>query len=81
MKQGLAPRIKVELFNHKTLKREIKDVSLELHHTYLPQRAAGQVAHESWNLTIANRWAHDCMDPYRYAGSDLIRIINGPKTW
>jgi len=81
MKQGLAPRIKVELFNHRLAKRQIKDVPLELHHTYLPQRAAGQVAHESWNLTIANRWAHDCMDPFRHAGSDLIRIINGPKTW
>ncbi|MCC6287218.1 MAG: RHS repeat protein [Chitinophagaceae bacterium] len=81
MKQGKAPRMTVEVFNPKTMRTEIKDVSMELHHTWLPQRGAGQVANESWNLTKASPWAHASMDPYRFTGNDLIRIIKGTNTW
>jgi hypothetical protein len=46
MAKGKAPRIKVEVFNLKTLRTDIKDISMELHHTWLPRRGAGQIAHE-----------------------------------
>jgi RHS repeat-associated protein len=81
MADGKAPRIRVEVLNLKTRKREIKDVSIELHHTSLPQRGAGQKAHESWNLTRATPWAHEGMDPFRHTGSKLLRIIKGTTTW
>jgi len=81
MKEGKAPKMTVEVFNRKTGKAEIKDVSMELHHTYLPQRNGSNVVNESWNLTPASPWAHASMDPYREAGDPLIRIINTTKSW
>ena len=81
MVDGKAPRITVEVFNPKTMRAEIKDVSMELHHTYLPQRGAGEIAHEPWNLTKSTPWGHEAMDPHRQVGADLIRIIKGTNSW
>lgn len=81
MSEGKAPRMTVEVFNPKTLRTEVKDVSMELHHTYLPQRGAGEIANESWNLTKATPWGHEAMDPHRTVGTDLIRIIKGTNSW
>lgn len=50
MAQGKAPKMKVEVFNPKTMRNEIKNVSMELHHKYLHQRAKTPKAHSSWNL-------------------------------
>jgi hypothetical protein len=71
----------IEVINRKTGMSEIKDVSMELHHTSLPQRGAGQVANEPWNLTKATPWGHESMDPYRHTGYDLEKVINGTNSW
>ena len=81
MADGKAPRIKVQVFNPKTGQYEIRNVSMELHHTTLPQRLGTQKAHEPWNLTPATPWGHASMDPYRHVGVDLIKVINGVGTW
>ena len=81
MADGKSPRMTVEVFNRKTGKLEIKDVSIELHHTYLPQRNGGNVINEAWNLTPVSPWTHASMDPYRYTGDSLIRIIKGTNSW
>ena len=81
MAEGKAPRMTIEVINRRTGLPEIKDVSMELHHTLLPQRGAGQIANESWNLSIATPWGHESMDPFRHTGYDLVRIISGTNSW
>jgi hypothetical protein len=81
MSRGKAPQMTVEVINRKTGLPEIKDVSMELHHTYLPQRSGSKVANESWNLTKATPWGHESMDPYRNTGYDLVRIVKGTNSW
>lgn len=56
MARGLAPKMKVKVFNLKEGVYEIKDVSMEIHHKYLPQRGGSQKAHEIWNLENATPW-------------------------
>ncbi|EWH11458.1 YD repeat-containing protein [Cellulophaga geojensis KL-A] len=81
MLKGKAPKMKVKIFHHKTQTFKTKNVSMELHHTSLPQRGAGDVAHQSWNLTKATPWGHASMDPYRHTGYDLVKIIKGTNSW
>ena len=38
MKEGLAPKMRVEVVDRKTGMTKIKDVSMEIHHRTLPQR-------------------------------------------
>jgi RHS repeat-associated protein len=81
MTDGKAPKMRVEIFHHKSGTFKTKDVSMELHHTSLTQRGAGEVAHESWNLTKATPWGHESMDTFRHTGSDLIKIVRGTNSW
>jgi len=81
MKDGLAPKMRVEVFNYKKRKFEIKDVSMEIHHRSLPQRGGTPKANEPWNLEKATPWGHEEMDPYRHTGYQLIRIIKGANSW
>ncbi|ECH9472144.1 type IV secretion protein Rhs, partial [Salmonella enterica subsp. enterica] len=81
MNEGLAPKMKVEVFNHKKRIFEIKDVSMEIHHRSLPQRGGTPKANEQWNLEKATPWGHEAMDPYRHTGYDLVRIIKGTNSW
>ncbi|WP_294963448.1 hypothetical protein [uncultured Gilliamella sp.] len=81
MARGLAPKMKVKVFNLKEGVYEIKDVSMEIHHKYLPQRGGSQKAHEIWNLEKATPWGHASMDPYRHIGYKLEKIIKGTNSW
>ncbi|MFG0515905.1 RHS repeat-associated core domain-containing protein, partial [Kluyvera intermedia] len=81
MIEGKAPRMKIEVFNYKTGKLEVKDVSMEIHHRSLPQRGGSPKANEQWNLEKATPWGHEAMDPYRHTGYKLERIILGPNSW
>lgn len=74
-----APRIKVRIRTRRGI--EERNVSLELHHTYLPQRLGSNKAHEAWNLSIATPWAHAAMAPFRHTGSVLLKILKGTSTW
>ena len=77
MAGGRAPKIRVTVKNRITGKIETGDVSLELHHRTLPQRMGSGAHNEAWNLEIVNRWAHEAMDQFRYAGWDLVKILKG----
>jgi uncharacterized protein RhaS with RHS repeats len=81
MNAGLAPKMKVEVFNYKTRMPEIRDVSLEIHHRTLPQRLKTPKVNELWNIEKASPWAHETMDTYRHTGYDLLRIIKGVNSW
>lgn len=81
MLKGRAARIRAEVFVRKLNRNVIKDISLELHHRAIPQRAGSRIANELWNLERATPWAHEAMDPYRHTGSELIRIIRGPNSF
>ncbi|WP_404935971.1 RHS repeat domain-containing protein [Providencia stuartii] len=81
MNDGLAPKMKIEVFNHKKQKVEIKDVSMEIHHRNLPQRSGTPKANERWNIEKTTPWGHESMDPYRHTGYDLLRIIKGINSW
>ena len=58
-----------------------RNISIELHHTYLPQRCGSNKAHEPWNLTEATPWGHAAMDKYRYPQGDLVKIIRGTNSF
>ncbi len=68
MNDGLAPKMKIEVFNFKTRKLEVKDVSMEIHHRSLPQRGRSPKANEQWNLEKATPLGHEAMDPFRHTG-------------
>ena len=57
------------------------DVSLELHHTHIPQRVGGTGVHNSSNLTIVTTWEHEAIDPYRHLGYDLENVISDVSVW
>ncbi|MDO4227657.1 RHS repeat-associated core domain-containing protein, partial [Neisseria sp.] len=79
MEEGKAPRIRVRIRTKRGI--EERNVSLELHHTYLPQRLGSNKAHESWNLSIVTPWGHAAMDPFRHTGSVLLKILKGTSSW
>jgi RHS repeat-associated protein len=82
MSEGRAPRIRAEIQWRKTGEFETRDISMELHHRSIPQRAGSRgVAHDLWNLEPVMPWAHEAMDPYRHTGYDLLRIILGPSSY
>jgi uncharacterized protein RhaS with RHS repeats len=83
MERGLAPKMKVEVYNRKTRAYETKDISMELHHRSLPQRSGSKKANEEWNLEKATPWGHAKMDTHRNVGysSGDIKIINGTGTY
>jgi hypothetical protein len=76
MAQGLAPQMLVKV--SRKGKEITRLVSMELHHTHLPQRTGSKVGNEIWNLTAAAPWGHAAMDPFRKIGYSLISIIKGP---
>ena len=81
MQQGLAPQMTVEVTNRRTGVTSIMDVSLELHHTHIPQRVGGTGVHNSSNLTIVTPWEHEAIDPYRHVGYDLENVISDVSVW
>ena len=81
MSKGKAPRMRVEVYNPKKMRTVIRDVSMELHHKYIPQRANSSVAHEAWNLETVTPWAHEAMDPFRHTGTQLRKILKGTNSW
>ena len=81
MEKGKAPRMTIQVLNPKTGKISVKDVSMELHHKFLPQRGGGQAANKAWNLTKATPWGHASMDSYRHTGYKLIKVIKGTNSW
>ena len=58
-----------------------KNISIELHHTYLPQRCGSKKAHEAWNLTEATPWGHAAMDKYRHPQGELVKILKGTNSF
>jgi len=76
MAVGRAPSMTVEVTSRadRTI-TEIRDVSMELHHTYLAQRGGAGMANDAWNLTAVSPWAHEAMDSFRHVGWDLNRIV------
>ena len=58
-----------------------REISIELHHTYLPQRCGSKKAHEAWNLTEVSPWAHSAMDKFRNPGTELVKIIKGTNSF
>jgi hypothetical protein len=81
MSKGASPRMRVIMQNRNTGEIVTRDIPLELHHNTLPQRIGSSQANEAWNLEIVNRWAHEAMDPYRHAGWNLIKLLNGPNSF
>ena len=81
MSNGLAPKMKIQVFDRKTGKYVTKDVSMEIHHRSLPQRSGSNKANEQWNLEKSTPWGHEAMDPYRHTGYDLVKIIKGTNSW
>jgi uncharacterized protein RhaS with RHS repeats len=79
MANGQAPRMQVEVL--KNGQRIIKDVSMELHHTNIPQRAGGVNVHNSSNLTPLTPWQHEAVDQFRNTGEALLRIIKDVNVW
>jgi RHS repeat-associated protein len=81
MKDGKAPKMTVTVRNRKTGNVVTKDVSIELHHTNIPQRVGGAGVHDASNLTIVDPWQHEKMDPFRHTGNDLISVDKGVDSW
>lgn len=79
MANGSAPRMKVEVL--KSGQRIVKNVSMELHHTNVPQRVGGANVHSTSNLTPLTPWQHEAVDPYRNTGETLLRVIKDVKLW
>jgi RHS repeat-associated protein len=81
MSEGKAPKMTVEVTNRSTGITSIKDYSLELHHTIIPQRVGGTSVHNASNLTIVTPWQHEAIDPFRIVGYDLDAVIRGVDVW
>ena len=81
MEKGKAPRMTIQVLSPKTGKISVKDISMELHHKFLPQRGGGQAANKTWNLTKATPWGHASMDSYRHTEYKLIKVIKGTNSW
>ena len=81
MKDGKAPKMRVEVVDNKTGEVKVKDVSLELHHTTIPQRVGGADVHDPSNLSIVTPWQHEDVDPYRHTGSTPLSTVQGVDSW
>ncbi len=81
MNNGDAPRIQVEVVSRRTGAISTMDMSIELHHTTIPQRVGGPGVHNATNLTKLTPWQHEAVDPYRHVGYDLIQVIKDIGTW
>jgi len=79
MLESKAPQVRAEIFVHKTGLVVQRNISLELHHRFYTQRTGSALAHEPWNLEMTMPWGHASMDPHRFLGYDLLRIIRGPS--
>jgi hypothetical protein len=73
--------MRVEVVDNHTGVVTIRDVSLELHHTTVPQRVGGATVHDPANLTIVTPWQHESMDPYRHTGTTPLSVVSGPGSW
>lgn len=75
MQQGKAPQMIVEVISRKTGVTSTRTISMELHHTNIPQRVGGIDVHSPSNLSILTPWQHEAADTYRHVGSDLLNVI------
>ena len=71
----------VEVISRKTGAITTKVVSMELHHTNIPQRTGGTGVHSPSNLSEVTPWQHEAIDPYRHTGEDLRRVTKGVDAW
>jgi len=82
MLDGLAPRIRVLMRRRGTNGPIVtRDISMEIHHWFLPRRGGSPKANQPWNLEIVTPWAHEGMDECRHVGWDLIKILVGTNGW
>ncbi len=81
MQKGKAPKMTVQVMNRKTGLVTTKDVSIELHHTQVPQRVGGANVHNASNLTEVTPWQHEAIDPFRNTGEDLVSVIKDVNIW
>ena len=79
MTDGKAPRMQVEVMKNGV--RSTKDVSMELHHSAIPQRVGGPGVHSPSNLDKVTPWQHEAVDPYRNTGETLLRVIKDINIW
>lgn len=81
MNDGKAPKMTVTVINNKTGVVSQVDVSMELHHTNIPQRVGGPTVHNASNLTPLTPWQHEAADPYRHTGSTPVSVDKGVGSW
>ena len=81
MLEGYAPRMWVKVQPNKGGRPIIREVSMELHHKYLPQSLKTPIAHEAWNLVQVTPWEHEQADVFRHTGYVMVKIINGLDTY
>ena len=80
MADGKAPKISATVRDR--LGNIVKvDVSMELHHTGIPQRVGGPNVHAASNLTPLTPWQHASVDPFRHTGNTLVSIDKGTNLW
>ena len=75
MRLGLAPQIKVREFVHRTQTSRVRNVSLELHHKWLPQSGSSPSKHLPANLKIVTPWEHATGDAFRHPGTTLQKVL------
>jgi len=80
MEEGKAPMITATIRDKLGSIQQV-DVSMELHHTNIPQRVGGMNVHAPSNLTPLTPWQHEAVDPFRHTGSTLINIDKDVGTW
>jgi RHS repeat-associated protein len=81
MAEGKAPKMTVQVISRKSDKIMTKDVSMELHHNFIPQRVGGSGVHATSNLLALTPWEHEAIDSFRYFGFDLIKVVKGVGAW
>lgn len=65
MQQGKAPQMSVEVISRKTGVTSTRTISMEHHHTNIPQRVEGIDVRNPSNLYIFTSWLHEATDTYR----------------
>jgi len=85
-------RVEVQLTSKRAIKagryldKEIRTVSMELHHSigqrYRPKKMmkAFWEGDKDWNLIMATPWGHEAIDKSRILGYKLIRVIKGKNS-
>ena len=80
MQDGKAPKLTATVIDRKGNVTQVT-VSMELHHTNIPQRVGGAGVHDHSNLTALTPWQHETVDPFRHTGQTLVSVDKGVKKW